>query len=118
MGELIKGRLGVNSGKTSVCRLFNKMLGLSLQKPLWRAYLQSPESELNDGRITELPATHTRAKREYVEIWFSSDEAGIRSDAHAGTMWWSLKGKTLIISCTGASLGLNVILTVSPQGIF
>jgi transposase len=114
VGELIEKRLGVKLSKASVCRLLNQ-LGLSAQRPLWRAYQQSPERVerwMND----EFPSIRSMAKREKAEIWFA-DEAGIRSDSHAGTTW-SPKGKTPIVSSTGARFGLNAISAVNPQGRF
>lgn len=114
IGKLIKERFGLALSKASVCRLLNQ-LGLSAQRPLWRAYQQSPE-HVEHWMNNEFPAIRARAKREKAELWFA-DEAGIRSDAHAGTTW-SPKGKTPIVSSTGARFGLNVISAVSPQGNF
>ncbi len=114
VGKLIKERFGIKLSKASVCRLLNQ-LGLSAQRPLWRAYQQSPE-RVEDWIQNEYPAIRARAKREKAEIWFA-DEAGIRSDAHAGTTW-SPKGKTPIVSSTGARFGMNVISAVNPQGKF
>lgn len=114
VGKLIKERLGVSLSKASVCRLL-KQLGLSAQRPLWRAYQQSP-GHVEHWMQNEFPAIRARAKREGAEIWFA-DEAGIRSDAHSGTTW-SPKGKTPIVSSTGARFGLNIISAVSPQGHF
>lgn len=112
--ELIKKHLGIRLSKASVCRLL-KQLGLSAQRPLWRAYQQSPE-HVDHWMKQEFPAIRARAKREKAEIWFA-DEAGIRSDAHAGTTW-SPKGQTPIVSSTGARFGMNIISAVSPQGSF
>ena len=41
VSELIKERLGIRLSRASVCRLLNQ-LGLSAQRPLWRAYQQDP----------------------------------------------------------------------------
>jgi len=114
VGELIMKRLGVKLSKASICRLLNQ-LGLTAQRPLWRAYQQSPE-QVEHWMNEEFPAIRARAKREKAEIWFA-DEAGIRSDSHAGTTW-SPKGKTPIVTSTGARFGLNVISAVNPQGGF
>ena len=114
IGKLIKERFGITLSKASVCRLLNQ-LGLSAQRPLWRAYQQSP-AHVEHWMNNEFPAIRARAKREKAELWFA-DEAGIRSDAHAGTTW-SPKGKTPIVSSTGARFGLNVVSAVSPQGNF
>lgn len=114
VGKLIKERLGVSLSKASVCRLLNQ-LGLSAQRPLWRAYQQSPE-HVERWMTEEFPAIRARAKREKAGIWFA-DEAGVRSDAHGGTTW-AKKGKTPIVSSTGARFGLNMISAVNPQGGF
>ena len=57
------------------------------------------------------------AKRQKKAIIFFGDEAGIRSDHHAGTTW-AVKGKTPMVSSTGARFGLNMISAVSAQGEF
>ncbi len=64
----------------------------------------------------EFPAIRDQARREKAEIWFR-DEAGVRSDAHSGTTW-APKGKTPIVSSTGARFGLNIISAVSRWGEF
>lgn len=114
VGQLIKEHLDISLSKASVCRLL-KQLGLSAQKPLWRAYQQNPE-HVEQWLKNEFPSIRAKAKREQAEIWFA-DEAGIRSDSHAGTTW-APKGQTPIVSSTGARFGLNVISAVSPQGNF
>lgn len=114
IGDLIKDQLGISLSKASVCRLLNQ-LGLSSQRPLWRAYQQSPET-VEQWLESEFPAIRAEARREKAEIWFS-DEAGVRSDAHAGTTW-APKGETPIVSSTGARFGVNLISAVNPQGNF
>jgi transposase len=56
------------------------------------------------------------AKTQKAVIWFG-DEAGVRSDAHAGTTW-APRGRTPILSTTGARFGLNLISAVSRRGDF
>jgi transposase len=48
---------------------------------------------------------------------FFGDEAGVRSDHHAGTTW-GVRGKTPVVSSTGARFSLNLISAVSAQGEF
>ena len=43
------------------------------------------------------------------------DEAGVRSDAHAGTTW-APKGQTPVVRTTGGRFGLNMISAVSGRG--
>lgn len=114
VAELIEWQFGIRYSKASVCRLLNQ-LGLSPQRPLWRAYQQS-EEHVQQWLEEEYPAIQRRARQENARIFFS-DEAGIRSDHHAGTTW-AKKGQTPVVSSTGARFGLNMISAVSPQGEF
>jgi transposase len=114
IGQLIKERFGVQLSKASVCRLLNQ-LGLTPQRPVWRAYQQRSE-EVQRWLNEEFPKIRAQAKREKASIFFG-DEAGVRSDHHAGTTW-APKGKTPVVSSTGARFGLNLISAVSAQGEF
>jgi len=61
----------------------------------------------------ELPKIRALAKRERAELFFG-DEAGIRSDFHAGTTWAS-RGETPVVPATGRRLGLNLVSAISPR---
>lgn len=112
IGELIRRRLGVALSRASVCRLLNQM-GLSAQRPLWRAYQQSPAA-VDRWLHEEFPAIQARAAAQNAEIWFG-DEAGVRSDAHAGRTW-APRGRTPIVSTTGARFAINLISAISRRG--
>lgn len=112
VGELINKKFGIKLSKASVCRLLGQ-LGLTPQRPVWRAYQQCPEA-VQRWLDKEYPKIRRQAKRENAQIFFG-DEAGVRSDHHAGTTW-APKGKTPVVTGTGARFGLNVISAVSPQG--
>jgi len=114
VGQLIFQRFGINLSKASVCRLLAQ-LGLTPQRPVWRAYQQRPE-QVQKWLKEEYPRIRALARRHNAMIFFG-DEAGIRSDHHAGTTW-AMKGKTPIVSSTGARFGLNLISAVSAQGEF
>ena len=114
VGQLIYQQFGIKMSKASVCRLLNQ-LGLTPQRPVWRAYQQKPE-EVRKWLEEEYPLIRTLARRQKAMIFFG-DEAGVRSDHHAGTTWGE-KGKTPIVSSTGARFGLNIISAVSAQGEF
>jgi transposase len=114
IGQLINDRFGIRLSKASVCRLLNQ-LGLTPQRPVWRAYQQRSE-EVQRWLHEEFPKIRAQAKREKAMIFFG-DEAGVRSDHHAGTTW-APKGKTPVVSSTGARFGLNLISAVSAQGEF
>jgi transposase len=112
LAVVIQRKLGVKLSKASVCRLLHQ-LGLSPQRPLWRAYQRNPEA-VERWLKEEFPAIRSAAKRAKGEVWFA-DEAGVRSDAHSGTTW-APKGQTPIVSTTGARFGLNVVSAVNRRG--
>lgn len=110
--ELIRERFGVRLSDVSVGRLLKKM-GLTPQKPLRRAYEQNPEL-VQTWLAEDYPAIQALARRERATIWFA-DEAGIRSDFHAGTTW-APKGQTPVVEATGQRFGMNLVSAVSPRG--
>lgn len=112
--ELIRQKYSIRLSKASVCRLLNQ-LGLTPQRPVWRAYQQCPE-DVKRWLNKEYPQIRNLAKKENAVIFFG-DEAGVRSDHHAGTTW-APKGRTPVVSTTGARFGLNLISAVSAQGEF
>jgi transposase len=112
--QLIYRQFRIKLSKASVCRLLNQ-LGLTPQRPIWRAYQQKPE-EVQKWLQEEYPKIRRLARQKKAIIFFG-DEAGVRSDHHAGTTW-AMKGKTPVVSSTGARFGLNMISAVSAQGEF
>lgn len=109
---LIGDQFDVRLSHSSVCRLLNQ-LGLTAQRPLWRAYQQDPAA-VKQWLETEYPAIQRRARRGGAQIFFA-DEAGVRSDYHSGTTWGK-RGKTPVVSSTGARFGANLISAISAQG--
>ncbi len=114
VGDVITNKFGIKLSKASVCRLLNQ-LGLSAQRPLWRAYQQRP-ADVERWLQREYPRIKAMAKKVNARIYFG-DEAGLRSDHHAGTTW-APKGTTPIVSTTGSRFSLNIISAVSAQGEF
>jgi transposase len=114
VGELIRQKYHVQLSKASVCRILNQ-LGLTPQRPVWRAYQQRAE-DVQRWLEEEYPEIRALAKSLNARIFFG-DEAGIRLDHHAGTTW-APKGRTPVVSSTGARFGLNLISAVSAQGEF
>jgi transposase len=110
--DLIRDRFGVRLSEVSVGRLLKK-LGLSPQRPLHRAYQQDPAA-VERWLTEEYPKIRALAKRTGATIYFG-DEAGVRSDAHAGTTWAPV-GQTPVVRTTGARFGLNLISALSPRG--
>lgn len=114
VGQIIYERFDIKLSKASVCRLLGQ-LGLTPQRPVWRAYQQNAE-DVQKWLQEEYPQIQRLARQEKAMIFFG-DEAGVRSDHHAGTTW-APKGKTPVVSSTGARFGLNLISAVSAQGEF
>jgi transposase len=109
---VIRRQFGIQLSRSSVGRLMDQ-LGLSAQRPLWRAYQQNPNA-VAKWLKEEYPRICEEAKRRRARVFFA-DEAGVRSDAHSGTTW-APKGKTPIVSTTGARFGMNLISAVSRTG--
>ncbi|MGH9626540.1 MAG: IS630 family transposase, partial [Bryobacteraceae bacterium] len=110
--NLIRKRSGVRLSLVSVGRLLAQ-LGLTCQKPLWRAY-QQDGSRVEQWLRREYPRIRVLAKREKAQIFFQ-DESGVRSDFHSGSTW-AVQGETPIVRVTGQRFSLNMISAVSPRG--
>jgi transposase len=110
--ELIRREFGVALSEVSVGRLLRK-LGLSPQRPLYRAYQQNPEAVAR-WKAEEYPAIREQAAQVGATIYFA-DEAGVRSDYHAGTTWAPV-GRTPVVASTGDRFGVNLISAVTAKG--
>lgn len=110
--DLIASRLKVNLSTSSVWRLL-RQLGLSCQKPLFRAMQQNPKA-VQQWINKTYPQIKSLAKREGARIFFG-DEAGVRSDFHAGTTW-AVKGETPIVEANGQRFGFNMLSAISTKG--
>lgn len=109
---LIKRRYGIRLSPNSVGRLLAQ-LGITPQKPLWRAYQQDPE-RVRQWLRQDYPAIAAQARKAKAHIWFG-DESGLRSDYHAGTTW-APRGKTPVVKSTGARYRLNLLSAVNRRG--
>lgn len=112
VAELIRRQYHIRLSRASVCRLLNQ-LGLSPQRPLWRAF-QKDRASVDRWVKEEYPQIRTLARRHKADIFFA-DEAGLRSDFHSGRTW-ALRGQTPIVSTTGARFGCNMISAISQRG--
>lgn len=104
---------GVQLSASAVGRLLHR-LGLSPQRPLWRAWQADP-AKVAAWKQTQYPAIAKAAKKAGGTIYFA-DEAGIRSDHHAGTTWGAI-GHTPVVKTTGARFSLNMISAVTAKGL-
>src|ERR671911_2923262 len=110
--ELIGREFGVRLLEVSVGRLLRK-LGLSPQRPLYRAYQQNPEAVAR-WKAETYPQIRAEAAATGGTVYFA-DEAGVRSDYHAGTTWAPV-GKTPVVAATGDRFGINLISAVTAKG--
>jgi transposase len=114
IGELIKRQFGKSLALASVSRVM-RLLGFSVQKPLYQAWQQ--DAKLVQQWEAEIyPSIKAQARAEGATIYFA-DEAGIRSDYHTGTTWAPV-GETPVVSVTGRRFSFNMISAVSPRGDF
>ena len=109
---LLREEFSLKLSVTSVGRLL-RQLGLSCQRPLFRATEQDPV-RVRLWREQEFPSIRQLARQTGAVILFG-DEAGVRSDYHAGTTW-GVKGKTPVVPRTGGRHALNMLSAVSARG--
>ena len=110
--ELIFRQFGIRLSIVSVGNVLGK-LGMSPQRPLYRAYEQDP------GKVTEwkekiFPQIQARAKKEGAAIFFA-DEASVRTNYHAGTTWAPV-GKTPVVAGSGKTRSISMVSAISPRG--
>lgn len=110
--RVIARQFSVHLSLSSVSRLLSE-LGLTWQKPLYRAY-QQDAVRVEKWLREEFPAIRRRAKELGAEIFFG-DEAAVRTDQHAGKTW-GIKGKTPVVLSTGARYRVNMISAISGRG--
>ena len=110
--ELIRREFGVKLSEVQVGRLLNK-IGLSPQRPLYRAYQQDPE-RVEEWKKSIYPKIRKLAAEEGASIFFE-DEASIRADHHAGTTW-APAGQTPVVITTGERKSVNMVSAISPRG--
>jgi transposase len=110
--ELIRREFGAALSEVSVGRLLRK-LGLSPQRPLYRAYQQNPQAVAR-WKAEIYPQLRAEAAQVDATIYFA-DEAGVRSDYHAGTTWAPV-GHTPVVTTTGDRFAVNLISAVTAKG--
>src|SRR5437899_1888661 len=76
--------------------------------------VQADRAAVARWKQTEYPAIAAAARAAGGTVFFV-DEAGVRSDYHAGTTWAPV-GQTPTVTGTGARFGLNMISAISAQG--
>jgi transposase len=112
IAQVIRQQFGLRLSLPSVGRLLAQM-GLTCQRPLYRAFEQNP-SLVQRWLKKDYPKIRALARQTRATIYFA-DEAGIRSDYHAGTTW-APRGRTPVVTTTGQRFGLNLLSAVSARG--
>ena len=110
--ELIRRQFSVEMTPQGIGKLLHR-LGLSPQRPLYRAYQQDPEA-VRLWKEKRFPAIRAQARKEGAAVYFC-DESGVRTDHHAGTTWAPV-GQTPVVQVTGERKSVNMISAVSPGG--
>jgi transposase len=109
---LLREQFQLKLSVASVGRLL-KQLGLTCQRPLFRAMEQDPQ-RVRQWQQQDYPVIREEARQCGAEIYFG-DEAGVRSDCHAGTTW-GIKGQTPVVRSSGQRSSVNMISAVSARG--
>jgi transposase len=112
VARLIEQHFGVRVSLVTVGRILKK-LGMSPQRPLYRAYQQDPEKVRAWKRET-YPKIRAEAADAGASIFFA-DEAGVRTDHHAGTTWAPI-GRTPVVVATGERKSVNMVSAVTRTG--
>lgn len=110
--ELIFRQFGIRLSIVSVGNVLRK-LGMSPQRPLYRAYEQDPV-KVAEWKEKTFPQIQARAKKDGAAIFFA-DEASVRTNYHAGTTWAPV-GKTPVVAGSGKTRSISMISAVSPRG--
>jgi len=114
IGSLIERQFDKKLSLASASRIM-KLLGFSVQKPLYQAWQQDPVL-VRTWKTETYPAIRAQARQEGARIYFA-DESGMRSDYHTGTTCAPV-GETPVVAATGRRFSLNMISAVSSQGEF
>ena len=110
--DLIRQQFRVAVSLVTVGRILKK-LGMSPQRPLYRAYQQDPD-KVEAWKRETYPAIRAEATEVGGSIFFA-DEAGLRTDHHAGRTWAPV-GRTPVVTATGQRVGINMISAITPSG--
>lgn len=110
--ELIEKEFGIQMTPQGVGAMLHRM-GLSPQRPLYRAYEQNAEA-VQVWKTVTYPQIRDQARQDKGQIFFA-DESGIRTDHHAGTTWAPV-GRTPVVHVTAQRASVNMISAVSAAG--
>src|SRR5512144_148858 len=110
--EVLQRELGVRATEATVGRWL-RAWGLSVQKPVRRAYEQTP-TQVQHWVEETYPALQRQAQDQGAALYFA-DQAGIGSTDHSGTTW-GVVGTTPVVPAAGQRFRINMLSAVSPRG--
>ena len=110
--DLIQTRLGITMAIRTVGDYLHEW-GFTPQKPVRRAYEQSPAA-VQKWLDETYPSIAKRAKEEGATIYWG-DEMGLRSDHSVGRSY-GLRGQTPVIPATGKRFSCSMISALTNQG--
>jgi transposase len=110
--DLIRREFGVDYSPQNVGKIL-KMLGFSPQRPVYQA-LERDEGRRRIWMEETFPAIKERAETEGAKIFFA-DEAGCRTDHHAGRTW-SPVGQTPVVRNLGKHESIGMASAISMRG--
>lgn len=114
VAAFIVERFEVTLSLASVSTLLAR-LGLTVQKPLKRAYQRDPQA-IARWKDQTYPAIATQAKQEGADIYFW-DESGFRADSVYGKTW-AVKGQTPVVQVPGQRQSISAASAVNSKGGF
>ena len=112
IGQLIERQFNMTLSLPTLGKVM-KRLGFTPQRPLYRAYEQDA-SLVQRWHTDEFPRLQARAKARGALIMFA-DEAGMRSDYHAGTTWGP-RGRTPVVRATGQRVSVQMLSAIGTNG--
>jgi transposase len=112
VADLIQQELGLEMPIRTVGE-YLKRWGMTPQKPLKKAYEQSPKA-VQEWLDDQYPQIKAQAKQEDAEIYWG-DETGLRNDSQHGR-GYAPKGKTPVIDLSAKRASINMISAITNQG--
>jgi transposase len=110
--EIISREFGVDYTEQNVGKIL-KLLGFSVQRPVYQA-IQQNEEKRREWTEETFPGISKRAAEEGASIFFA-DEAGCRNDHQSGTTWAPV-GETPVVKYTAKRESIGMISAISMRG--
>jgi transposase len=110
--QLVQNEFGIELSEVRIGQILREM-NFSPQRPVHKAVQQDPEA-VRKWREEEYPKIRAEAEKAGATVYFE-DEAGVRSDHHAGTTWAPV-GQTPVVESTGERKSVGMVSAISADG--